>query len=163
MTRHRAKAPSQRQLRVGEEVRHVLSQQLAHGGLRDPVLRKASITVSEVRMSPDLKAATVFVAPFAGAGMAEVLPALERAGSFLRQQIGRELSLRFTPSLRFEADTSFDEAARIESLLRQPRVRRDLADPAAAPDTAAPDTAAPDTAAPDTGEDTGPDLDRDDG
>ena len=126
MTRRRAKAPSQRQLRVGEQIRHILSQQLAHGGLRDPELAEASITVSEVRVSPDFKNATVFVAPFAGPPGEALLPALQRASSFLRQQVGRELALRNTPALRFEADPSFDEAARIDDLLRQPRVRRDL-------------------------------------
>jgi ribosome-binding factor A len=128
MTRRRAKTPSQRQLRVGEEVRHALSRLLAHGGTRDPELMAANITVTEVRMSPDLKTATAFVTPFGEADTARVLPALERAAPYLRSQVGQALRLRYTPALRFRADTSFDEAAHIDELLKSPRVQRDLAD-----------------------------------
>jgi ribosome-binding factor A len=126
MTRRRAKPPSQRQLRVGEEVRHTLSRLLAHGGTRDPELMAANITVTEVRMSADLKSATAFVTPFGEDDASRVMPALERATPYLRSQLGQALKLRYTPELRFKADTSFDEAARIDTLLRQPRVQRDL-------------------------------------
>lgn len=139
MTRRRSKAPSQRQLRVGEEIRHALSRILARGGLRDPVLADAAITVSEVRVSPDLKNATAFVIPLAGgagepgeAGTESIettVAALGRAASYLRGQLGQEIELRYTPQLRFEADSSFDEAARVEALLRRPRVQRDLQRP----------------------------------
>ncbi|RDD63336.1 30S ribosome-binding factor RbfA [Ferruginivarius sediminum] len=126
MTRRRAKAPSQRQLRVGEELRHALSRILARGGLRDPELTEANITVTEVRMSPDLKNATAFVVPFGGGDPKAMVAALRRAAPFFRAQLGREVELRYTPQVRFEADTSFDEAERIEALLSTPRVRHDL-------------------------------------
>lgn len=133
MARHRAKSPSQRQLRVGEELRHALSRILSRGDLRDPELADANVTVTEVRMSPDLKAATVFVLPFAEGSPDQLVAALTRAAPYFRGQLGREIDLRFTPKLRFEADHSFDEAARIDSLLRQPRVRQDLAEDPEAP------------------------------
>ena len=126
MTRRRPKTPSQRQLRVGEEVRHTLSRLLAHGGTRDPELMAANITVTEVRMSADLKSATAFVTPFGEDDASHVMPALDRATPYLRSQIGQALRLRYTPELRFKPDTSFNEAARIDALLRKPRVQRDL-------------------------------------
>lgn len=129
MTRRRAKAPSQRQLRVGEELRHALARVLARGGTRDPALEGANITVTEVRVSPDLKSATAFVTPFGEDDAAGVVAALRRAAPYFRARLGREIKLRYTPQLRFEADTSFDEAARIEALLQKPRVRRDLREP----------------------------------
>lgn len=131
MARRRAsKGPSQRQLRVGEELRHALSRILSRGELRDPELAEANITVTEVRMSPDLKAATVFVVPFADGTPEAVVAALSRAAPYFRGQLGREVELRYTPQLRFEADRSFDEAARVDALLRRPKVRQDLdADP----------------------------------
>ena len=128
MARRRAKAPSQRQLRVGEEIRHALSRILARGGLRDPELAEANITVTEVRVSPDLKAATAFVVPFGEPEATDdVVAALTRAAPYFRGQLGGEIDLRYTPALRFEPDRSFDEAARVEALLRQPRVQRDIA------------------------------------
>lgn len=131
MARHRAaKGPSQRQLRVGEELRHALSRILSRGDLRDPELAEANITVTEVRVSPDMKAATVFVVPFAEGSPEALVAALTRAAPYFRGQLGQEIELRYTPKLRFEADRSFDEAARIDSLLRRPKVRQDLdADP----------------------------------
>jgi ribosome-binding factor A len=113
---------------VGEEVRHALSRLLAHGGTRDPELMAANITVTEVRMSADLKSATAFVTPFGEDDPSRVMPALDRAAPYLRSQIGQALKLRYTPELRFKPDTSFDEAARIDALLRKPRVQRDLQD-----------------------------------
>jgi ribosome-binding factor A len=127
MARRRAKAPSQRQLRVGEELRHALSRILARADVRDPELAGRSITVTEVRMSPDLKQATVYVLPFAEGTPEALVAALGRASSYFRGQLGREIDLKFTPELRFAADRSFDEAARVDALLRKPRVRQDLA------------------------------------
>lgn len=108
-------------------MRHVLATFLGRGELRDPVLKEASITVTEVRVSPDMKNATVYVLPLTGSGSEEAIAALRRAASFLRGQVGREMALRYTPQLRFELDRSFDEAARIEAMLRSPRVQQDLA------------------------------------
>ena len=126
MTRQSAKAPSQRQLRVGEEIRHVLAEVLARGHLRDPDLQDETITVTEVRVSPDLKNATAFVTPLGGAGMDTAVAALNRAAAFLRRELGRELRMRTLPNLSFQPDRSFDEASRIDSVLQRERVRRDL-------------------------------------
>lgn len=123
---HRPSEPSQRQLRVGEELRHALAAILGRGELRDPALQDVTVTVSEVRVSPDLKSATAFVMPLAGRHAGEVIAGLRRSAGFLRAQLGREVPLRYTPSLSFELDTSFDHASRIDALLRQPEVERDL-------------------------------------
>lgn len=122
----RNKEPSVRQLRVGEELRHALAGIFGRGELRDPVLRGSAVTVTEVRVSPDLKRATAFVTPLGGASDGEILAALGRAASFLQGQIGRQVGLRFTPRLSFEYDNRFDYATKIDSLLRQPGVARDL-------------------------------------
>jgi ribosome-binding factor A len=128
MTRQRAWAPSQRQLKVGEELRHALARIFSRGDLHDPDLAGADIiTVSEVRASPDLKAATVFVLPLGGRGTDRLLPALRRAAPAVRAMLAREVQLRFVPALRFEADRSFDNASRVEALLQDPVVARDLA------------------------------------
>jgi ribosome-binding factor A len=119
MTRQHGTAPSQRQLRVGEEIRHALARILARGDLRDPELFDVAITVTEVRASPDLRHATAFVTPLGGADLERVVAALRRAAPFLQGRVGRELRLRFTPSLAFEADRSFDEAGKIDRLLRE--------------------------------------------
>ncbi len=126
MTRRRAKAPSQRQLRVGEQLRHTLSQILARGELRDPELAEANVTVTEVRVSPDMKAATAYVLPFADGTPEDLAAALNRAAGYFRGQLGREIDIKYTPELRFAPDRSFDEAARVDALLRKPRVRQDL-------------------------------------
>ncbi len=120
------KAPSQRQLRVGELIRHSLSDMLARGAVRDPVLQAASVTVTEARMSPDLRVATLFVMPLGGADAAAIVAALERARGFLRGRVAAGLDLRFAPELRFAVDTSFAEAQRLDSLLHSPQVARDL-------------------------------------
>jgi len=120
------KAPSQRQLRVGELVRHALSEILQRGDVADPVLARTFVTVSEVRMSPDLKNATVYLMPLGGEGLDEVLAALETHRKHLRHEVARRVKLRFTPELRFEADATFDESDRITTLLHTPQVRRDL-------------------------------------
>jgi ribosome-binding factor A len=119
--------PSQRQLRVGEEMRHVLADILSRGDLRDPALQGVTVTVTEVRMSPDLRNATAFVMPLGGAHAAEILNGLRRGAAFLRGQLGREVPLRHTPGISFELDRSFDEASRIAELLHRPEVERDLA------------------------------------
>jgi ribosome-binding factor A len=122
----RSKPPSQRQLRVGEEVRHVLVRILGRGDLRDPLLSDANVTVTQVEMSPDLQNATAFVVPLGGNQADELVRALNRAAGYLRGQLGREVQLRCTPRLVFEPDRSFDRADEVERLLRSPRVRRDL-------------------------------------
>jgi len=121
--------PSARQLRVGEEVRHGLARILSRGELRDPALAEATITVTEARMSPDLKHATVFVMPLAGAHAPEVLAGLKRSAPFLRGQLAREVELRFSPTLAFLLDTSFEHANRISELLHRPEVKRDVSQP----------------------------------
>ena len=109
---------SQRQLRVGEELRHVLAQIILHGELNDPDLRGLPITVSEVRVSPDLGSATVFVTQLGGGNIDKIEKALGRATPFLRRQIARRVHLRRVPNLSFERDTSFDYAERIDSILQ---------------------------------------------
>jgi len=119
-------APSQRQLRAGELVRHALAEVLREENLANPALAGVSVTVTEVRMSPDLKHATCFVEPLGGTHAAEVVEALNHSARFLRGRLGRLIELRFTPDLRFVHDESFDEAARMNRLLADPKVRRDL-------------------------------------
>jgi ribosome-binding factor A len=120
------RAVSQRQRRVGEELRHMVAQVLRDCDYRDPVLRDASITVSEVRVSPDLRNATIYVMPLAGANAAAVLAALKRSAPFLRGLVARDLALRYAPNLVFALDETFDQAERISSLLALPEVKRDL-------------------------------------
>jgi ribosome-binding factor A len=126
MIGQRGKAPSQRQLRVGEVMRHALAHLLERGVLRDPDLRGLSITVTEVSMSPDLKAARAYVVPLGGGEIDVMLEALNRAAPFLRGQLAREVRLRGMPRLVFAADESFDYAARIGALLERPAVAKDL-------------------------------------
>jgi ribosome-binding factor A len=123
-----AHGPSQRQLRVGEELRHALAAILLRGEMHDPDLAGVSITVSEVRPSPDMKHATVFVTTLNGDKMDVVLPALRRAASFLRGLVAKTVRLRHTPQLSFQADTSFDYAQKINTLLHQDVIARDLSD-----------------------------------
>src|ERR1700755_52549 len=122
-----APAGSQRQLRVGETVRHAGGDILAQGSVHDPDLEGHIITVPEVRMSPDLKLATIYVMPLGGRDTELVLTALERNKKYLRGEIAHRVNLKFAPDIRFRADERFDEAERIEKLLRTPAVRRDLA------------------------------------
>ncbi len=126
MTRGSGRPPGQRQLRVGEELRHALAEIFAHGGLRDPALRDASVTVTEVRVSPDLRNATAFVTPLGGGDAVALLAALARAAPYVRGQIGRMVRLKYTPAIAFELDTSFERASHIDALLRQPAVAADL-------------------------------------
>src|SRR5882724_11556910 len=122
-------AASQRQLRVGEELRHVLAQLLRPGELRDPALREASVTVTEVRVSPDLRNATAFVMPFAGANADQVMAGLKRSAVFLKGRVARMVELRQVPNIVFALDDAFDNAARIAALLARPEVERDLQAP----------------------------------
>jgi len=124
--RQTERGTSQRQLRVGELVRHALADMLIRGEVHDPVLEGHMITVPEVRMTGDLRLATIYVMPLGGRDAAPVLAALERNKKFLRGEIARRVNLKFAPELRFRIDERFDEAERIEKLLRTPAVRRDL-------------------------------------
>jgi ribosome-binding factor A len=118
---------SQRQLRVGEQVRHALAAVLQRGEVRDEDLENMTVTVSEVRMSPDLKIATAFVAPLAASDDEAVVKALNRNAKFIRGRVTPELrQMKFMPEFRFRLDTSFDNMARIDELLRSPEVARDL-------------------------------------
>jgi ribosome-binding factor A len=127
-----ASGGSQRQLRVGEQVRHAIAEILAQGSVHDADLEGHIITVPEVRMSPDLKLATVYVMPLGGRDTEIVLAALERNKKFLRGEVARRVNLKFAPDLRFRVDERFDEAERIEKLLRTPAVQKD---PEQDPDT----------------------------
>ena len=118
--------PSQRQLRVAEEIRHVLSGIFTRGEFRDPDLAAAHITVTEVRIGPDLKRATAFISRLGRADVEALIPALARATPYLRGQVGKALRLRVAPDLSFQADTSIDYAMHVDSLLRAPDVARDL-------------------------------------
>ena len=122
--------PSQRQQRVAELVRHALAEVLSRGDLQDDVLTRNVITIPEVRMSPDLKVATAYVMPLGGRDEDAVLKALDRNKKVLRQEVARRVNLKFAPDLRFLRDETFDEAARIDALLRSERVVRDTAKPA---------------------------------
>jgi ribosome-binding factor A len=120
------KAPSQRQLKVGELIRHALADIFSRGEVVDEVIARHSLTVPEVRMSPDLKIATAYVLPLGGDD--DVIDHLDRHKRYLRGEVAKRVSLRFMPELRFKADTSFERSARIEELLASPKVARDLDD-----------------------------------
>jgi len=122
----RETSPSQRQLRVGELVRHALAEMLARGEVHDAVIEGHLITVPEVRMTADLRLATIYVMPLGGRDAQPVLAALERNKRFLRGELAHRVNLKFAPEIRFRLDERFDEVERIEKLLRSPEVRRDL-------------------------------------
>jgi len=124
--REHSSGPSQRQLRVGELIRHAMAEMLSRGDVHDPVIEGHMITVPEVRMSPDLRLATIYVMPLGGRDAQEVVEALERNKKFLRGEIAHRVNLKFAPEIRFRVDERFDEAERIEKILRTPEVRRDL-------------------------------------
>jgi ribosome-binding factor A len=124
-----ASGPSQRQQRVAELVRHALAEVLQRGDIQDPVLASHVVTVPEVRMSPDLRLATAYVMPLGGRDERPVLQALDRHRKVLRQEVARRVDLKFAPELRFRRDETFDEAARVDALLRSERVQRDIAKP----------------------------------
>jgi ribosome-binding factor A len=121
--------PSQRQQRVAELVRHALAEVLARGDLQDDVLAGHVVTIPEVRMSPDLRLATAYVMPLGGRDEEPVLAALNRNRKALRTEVARRVNLKFAPDLRFLRDETFDEAARIDALLKSEKVRRDIAHP----------------------------------
>ena len=125
---HRESTPggSQRQLRVGELVRHALADMLTRGDVHDPVLESHMITVPEVRMSPDLRLATIYVMPMGGRDADVVVTAFERHKKFLRAEIAHRINLKFAPDIRFRIDDRFAEAERIDKLLHSPEVARDL-------------------------------------
>lgn len=117
---------SVRLLRVGEQVRHVLSDVLMRGEVHDPVLAAHSVSVTEVRMSPDLRHATAFVKPLLGADEQEVIKALKRNAPYLRGEVAKRVNLKYSAQLKFLPDDSFDEASRIDAVLRRPEIARDL-------------------------------------
>ncbi len=127
MKKQASAAPSQRQLRVGEEVRHVLAGIFARHEFRDPELAEADITVTEVRLGPDLKRATAFIARLGRSDVAALIPALKRATPYLRGQIAKSMKLRAVPDLSFQPDTALDYAMEINRLMHEPVVARDLA------------------------------------
>jgi ribosome-binding factor A len=118
--------PTQRQLRVAEEIRHVLAGLFTRRGFRDPELAEADITVSEVRLSPDLKHATAFISRLGRADVDKLLPALKRAAPWLRSQVAHALPLRYAPELSFQPDHALDYAMKINRLMQRPEVARDL-------------------------------------
>src|SRR6202167_947054 len=130
MPRHQrndqASGGSQRQLRVGELIRHELADMLTRGDIHDPVIQAHLITVPEVRVSPDLRLATIYVMPLGGRDIEKVIEALDRNKRYVRGEIARRVNLKFAPEIRFHVDERFDEAERIEKLLRTPAVQRDL-------------------------------------
>jgi len=124
--RHEGHGPSQRQLRVGELIRHALADILQRGDVHDPALEGMVVTVPEVRVTPDLKLATVFLMPLGGKGADTVVDVFDRNKRFLRGEIAHRINLRYAPDLRFQLDTSFAEGDRVDALLRRPEVKRDL-------------------------------------
>ncbi|QGX99779.1 30S ribosome-binding factor RbfA [Roseovarius faecimaris] len=123
---HDGPGPSQRQLRVGELIRRALSEVLTRGDVHDPELNRLSVTVGEVRMSPDLKVATAYVSALGGAGEADLIPFLARNKPELRRIIGKTLALKYAPDLRFRHDTTFDQMDEARRLFAQEEVRRDI-------------------------------------
>jgi len=122
---HEGAGPSQRQLRVGETIRRALSEVLSRGDVHDPELNRLSITVGEVRTSPDLKIATAYVLPLGGEGKDDVLKLLARNKGELRSQVAKKLTLKFSPDLRFQLDRTFDQMDETRRMLSEGRVRRD--------------------------------------
>jgi ribosome-binding factor A len=122
----KGKEPSQRQLKVGETIRHALAEIFTRGEIVDEVLDRHSLTVPEVRMSPDLKLATVYVIPLGGGEAQEAVAHLEKHKRYLRGLLAKRVRMKFMPELRFKVDTSFEASARIDELLARPEVARDL-------------------------------------
>jgi ribosome-binding factor A len=126
INRVKGRAPSERQLKVGELIRHAFAEIFSRGEIVDDVLNQYSLTVSEVRMTPDLKLATVYVLPLGGEGAADAVKHLDQHTRFLRGELARRISLKFVPELRFKTDTSFANSQRIDELLASTKVARDL-------------------------------------
>lgn len=120
------KGPTQRMLRIGEMIRHKLAEMLARSEIHDDVLASHTVTIPEVRMSPDLKIATAYVMPLGGEDVEPVLAALDRNKKYIRSEIAQTLDLRYAPDIRFRFDETFDEVNRIDRLLHSPRVRADV-------------------------------------
>ena len=123
---HSAKGPSQRMLRIGELIRHKIAEMLTRGDIHDDVIAGHSITIPEVRISPDMKIATVYVMPLGGKDIKPVIDALTRHKKYIRTQVAQTLNLRYAPDLRFREDETFEEATRIDRLLDSPKVRQDV-------------------------------------
>ena len=121
-----AKAPTQRMLRIGELIRHRIAELLVRGDIHDDVIASHSITIPEVRISHDMKLATIYVMPLGGEDMKPVIDALERNKKYIRAQVAQTLNLRYAPDLRFREDQTFEEATRIDRLLDSPHVRQDI-------------------------------------
>ena len=117
---------SQRQLRVGELVRHAIAEMLVRGDVHDPVIETHMITVPEVRMSPDLKIANAYIMPLGGEHAEEIVAALNRHRKFIRGRVAPQINMKYAPEMRFHVDDTFEEASRIDSLLRSEKVQRDL-------------------------------------
>jgi ribosome-binding factor A len=129
MSKFSGKGPSQRQLRVGENVRHALTQLLQRGEIQNDVLQSSVISISEVAMSPDLKIATCYVSPLGGGDAKPIIKALAENAKFIRGKLSPELNqMKYMPSFRFREDTSFDNYSKIDALLHSPQVKRDLDD-----------------------------------
>ena len=122
-----AKAPTQRMLRIGELIRHRIAQLLVRGDIHDDLIASHSITIPEVRISHDMKLATIYVMPLGGDDMKPVIDALERNKKYIRAQVAQTLNLRYAPDLRFREDQTFEEATRIDRLLDSAHVRQDIA------------------------------------
>ncbi len=135
MSKGEANAPSQRQLRVGEELRHALAWILERGEIHDPGLGGVAVTVTEVRVSPDLRNATAYIMPLGGDDIPAVLEALNRAAAYVRRLVGRKIKLKRLPGLTFEADHTFEEAQHIDDLLKTSLVARDLETGDSGPET----------------------------
>lgn len=118
--------PSQRQLRVGEIIRHAIAELLSRGEVHDPVIEGHLITVPEVTLSPDLRLATIYIMPLGGRDEAAVIAAFEKNKKYLRGELARRVNLKFAPDIRFRIDDRFEEVERIEKILRTPEVRRDI-------------------------------------
>lgn len=125
---HKPAGPSQRMLRVGELVRHALAAIFARGEVEDDALAGAVVTVPEVRMTPDLKIANAYVMPLGGQHAEEIVAALNRNRKFIRGRVAPQINMKYAPEIRFFVDDTFDEASRIDALLRSDRVQRDLRD-----------------------------------
>jgi ribosome-binding factor A len=123
---HNGGEPSQRMLRVAELIRHAMAELLTRGTINDPVLEGHVVTVPRVKMSPDLKLASVYVMPLGGKDANDVIAALDRHKKYLRTEIAHRINLKFAPEIRFRIDDSFDNATRIDALLNSDRVKQDL-------------------------------------
>jgi len=122
----KSSGPSQRQLRVGELVRHAVAEMLTRGEIHDDVLAQHVVTIPEVRMSPDLRLATIYVVPLGGKDVTPVLAALDRHKKYIRGEVANAVNLKFAPDIRFLEDETFDEVRRIDEILRSPKVAQDL-------------------------------------